>query len=77
MIKFIEDGKQFEKKPQFGDVEIHQFFVCNQGSLWQKTDDRSANFITNASGLPTSGSADWEALYNISRILPRIVKIEY
>ena len=77
MIKFIEETKQPEKKPQFADVETHQFFVSNVGSLWQKTSDRSANAITNSWGIPNSGSADWRAQETIDRILPRIVKIEY
>lgn len=76
MIKFIYEETKPDS-PTFGDVETDQFFV-NRGNLYQKVDQLSANKIADRNGVPFSES---EVIFQIneiiSKILPKVSKIEF
>lgn len=77
MIKFIEE-KPTKEFPVFEDVEENQFFVYNDGCLCQKTSYDTFVTITDTTGQPYSDVEEGVSKQmRISRILPKIVKIEY
>ena len=77
MIKFIIEADKVSS-PVFGDVEINQFFVHSSGGLCQKYGPNSFNAITDFDGNPDASRAT-QVLPDmpITRILPRVTKIEW
>ena len=76
-MKFIFETEQ-KVQPKFSDVAINQFFVKCDGDLCQKVEHNCYNVIADCDGEPCALSS---ALYHpdslISRILPKVIKIEF
>ena len=76
-MKFIFETVQ-KVQPKFSDVAIDQFFVKCDGDLCQKVESNCYNVIADSDGVPcalTSTFYQPESL--ISRILPKVIKIEF
>ena len=77
MITF-ETEERTDKTPVFGDVEENQLFTCAAGYLCQKVDGQSFTFIAQPDGTPLANySVGMNRTEIISRILPRITKINF
>jgi len=76
-IKFITEAVE-KKTPMFGDVELNQFFVNNEGCLCQKTAGDIYSLIALSGGSPYSDQyRDIPNTGPITRILPHVTKIEF
>ena len=76
MIKFITEAE--EKPPVFGDVQTNQFFVHCLGWLCQKHGPNSFNVLTDCDGNPDASRVPHvRSDMPITRILPRVTKIEW
>ncbi len=78
-MKFILETPAEEKRLTFEDVEINQFFVCDDGFLCQKVDEWSFNYIAEPPyGAPYADHMNGcDPNFVIERILPKVVKIEF
>jgi len=64
----------------FGMVKPGQLFICNQGCLNQKSEDRESNElweICDARGVPTGIHFEFSDDHQIERILPEIYRIKF
>jgi hypothetical protein len=76
-MKFIFETEQ-KVQPKFSDVCIDQFFVKSNGDLCQKVEANCYNVIADRDGVPCAlNSALYHADSLISRILPKVIKIEF
>jgi hypothetical protein len=76
-MKFIFETDQ-KVQPKFSDVCIDQFFVKCDGDLCQKIEDNCYNMIADCDGVPCAFTSTFyhpDSL--ISRILPKVIKIEF
>jgi hypothetical protein len=77
MIKFITETDKVSS-PVFGDVKTNQFFVNRLGGLCQKHGPNSFNVIAYCDGNPCASRASNVCPdMPITRILPRVTKIEW
>ena len=77
MITF-ETEERTDKAPTFGDVEINQLFANSEGFLCQKVDSQSFTFIASPDGTPLANYSESATPSEIiSRILPRVTKINF
>ncbi len=78
-MKFILETPAEEKRLTFEDVEINQFFVCDDGFLCQKVDEWSFNYIAEPPyGAPYADCCNsCDPNFIVKRILPKVLKIEF
>lgn len=79
-MKFILENPEPPSEPLFSDVEIDQFFVATNGHLCQKVTGNSYNIVADANGTPLASSTLRLGSFSklkISRILPKVAKIEF
>lgn len=79
-MKFILENPEPPSEPLFSDVEIDQFFVARCGYLCQKVTGNSYNIVADAKGFPLARpthKVDCVSKLTISRILPKVAKIEF
>ena len=74
-IKFIIANDDYEAT--FGQVEENQMFIDSHGYLCQKVDEDWYNVIADAHGEPLSDRRDAIGSDKISKILPKVTKIEF
>lgn len=77
-MKFIFAPQPSTRQPTFADVGINQFFVNSRGLLCHKSTGSSYNIIADSVGSPYSdfvANVGEDAI--ISRILPKVAKIEF
>ena len=76
-MKFIYEIEPKKKQLTFADVAENQFFVCDEGYLCQKVDSEFACTIADPDGDPSCNYITVEDDHPITRILPKIAKIEF
>ena len=77
-MKIIFEKKENQDKQlTHADVEENQFFVCECGYLCQKMSNSRYATIADDDGLLSCEIYDCNQDYKITRILPKIAKIEF
>lgn len=76
-MKFIYEKQEEKKELTLNDVEDNQFFVCADGYLCQKIGGESFMTIADEEGYPSCGYFSDFASVRITRLLPRVEKIEF
>ena len=77
-MKFILETPAEKERLTFEDVEINQFFVTVSGVLCQKIDCLAYSMVASHDGTPYADHYDdCGGNFVISRILPKVVKIEF
>lgn len=75
---YAEQAEQATKKtPTFGDVDLSQFFVDFNGYICQKTTVNNFNIIAKPCGIPLSTWMTSHPSRKISKIIPKVAKIEF
>lgn len=77
-MKIIFEKKEnLDKQLTIADVEVNQFFVCGVGYLCQKIRGSRYTTIAGPDGILSCESFNSNPDYQITRILPKIAKIEF
>lgn len=77
MIRFIAKPEEPETLT-FANVQINQFFICEEGYLCQKENAKKYNYLAKPNGEPfcfAKNNADENT--PITKILPEVTKIEF